>query len=60
MDLPRKRGHSPLRGARSVFLATVNELRAGDLVRGQVHGYTKEKGVAADSRRREPKLSGLS
>jgi len=50
MELPSERGHSALRSARTRLLGQVVALSADDLVRAQVRGYTKEEGVAKDSR----------
>ncbi len=49
MELPTKAGHKPLRAARTQLLANVRELNPDDLVRGQVHGYQHEPGVAQGS-----------
>ncbi len=50
MELPTEKGHAGLRAARSRLLAQVRALAEGDIVRGQVRGYTDEDGVAKGSR----------
>ena len=49
MELPASKGVVGLRAARSRLLAQVRALSGGDLVRGQVRGYTDEDGVAKGS-----------
>lgn len=49
MELPAVKGAAGLRAARTRLLAQVRALSRGDIVRGQVRGYTDEEGVARDS-----------
>ncbi len=53
MELPTSKGAAGLRGARGRLLTQVRALSGGDIVRGQVRGYTDEEGVAKGSEHRD-------
>ncbi len=50
MEVPDDNDHESRRKRRTQLLECVRTLTAADVVRGQFNGYTKVKGVAADSK----------
>src|SRR5207244_5325539 len=49
MEAPATTYHESIRDEQVKVFRTIRPLRPDDLVRGQLRGYRKEKGVAADS-----------